>query len=129
VLRVAAAAVVEERRLLLVSKRAAPDVFYLPGGKLEPGETADDCVRREVSEELGVTASSLAFFETVTAVAAIEGVPMEMKVFLATVDGEPAPAAEIAELAWYEDAEPFNGRLAPAIAGCLLPGLRRRGLL
>ena len=37
-LRVVAAAVLGSRGLLLVSKRAAPDVFYLPGGKPEPGE-------------------------------------------------------------------------------------------
>ena len=33
---VAAAAVIEAGRLLVVSKRAAPEVFYLPGGKPEP---------------------------------------------------------------------------------------------
>ena len=33
-LRVVGAAIVDEGRLLLVSKQAAPDVFYLPGGKM-----------------------------------------------------------------------------------------------
>jgi ADP-ribose pyrophosphatase YjhB (NUDIX family) len=42
--------------LLLVSKRAAPDVFYLPGGKPDPGEAPLDCLRRELREELGVEA-------------------------------------------------------------------------
>jgi 8-oxo-dGTP diphosphatase len=37
-LRVIAAAVLNTRGLLLVSKHAAPEVFYLPGGKPEPGE-------------------------------------------------------------------------------------------
>src|SRR5262245_2248968 len=32
-LRVVAAAILADRKVLLVSKRAAPDVFYLPGGK------------------------------------------------------------------------------------------------
>src|SRR5579871_2187298 len=108
VLRVAAAAVVEEGRLLLVSKRAAPDVYYLPGGKPEPGEPAEACVRRELAEELGVAPASLA---------ALERVPMAMDVFLAEVAGEPEPASEIAELAWYGDGAPFSGRLAPAISG------------
>jgi 8-oxo-dGTP diphosphatase len=126
---VAAAAVIRDDRLLLVSKRAAPDVFYLPGGKPEPGESAEDCVRREVREELGVELASLTFHETVHAPAALEGVPMAMDVFVATLDAEPRPAAEIASLAWYREGEPFDGRLAPAIAGGVLPTLRGLALV
>ena len=53
-MRVIAAAVLDPRGLLLVTKRAAPDVFYLPGGKPEPGEAPLDCLERELAEELGV---------------------------------------------------------------------------
>ena len=49
VLVVVAAAIVVERRLLLVSKQVAPDVFYLPGGKPEPGESDDACLSREIA--------------------------------------------------------------------------------
>lgn len=114
-LRVAAAAVVVDGRLLLVSKRAAPDVFYLPGGKPEPGETAEECVRREVREELGVGLASLEPHTTVLAPAALEGVEMAMEVFIGELDGEPKAGAEIAALAWYRAGEPFAGTLAPAI--------------
>lgn len=115
-LRVAAAAVIENGRLLLVSKAAAPELFYLPGGKPEPGESAEECVRREVREELGVELASLVFHETVHAAAALEGVPMTMDVFRAELSGEPAARAEIAKVAWYRRGEPFAGTLAPAIA-------------
>lgn len=128
-LRVAAAAVVDDGRLLLVSKSAAPRVFYLPGGKPDDGESATECIRRELREELGTEPASLEFLETVRAVAALEQVPMTMDVFLATLDGAPAPAAEIASLAWYTDGTPFAGELAPAIVGGVLPTLRKRALL
>jgi 8-oxo-dGTP diphosphatase len=128
-LRVAAAAVIENDRLLLVSKTAAPRVFYLPGGKPEDGETATECIRRELREELGAEPASLEFLETVRAVAALERVPMTLDVFLAKLDGVPAPAAEIASVAWYTDGTPFAGQLAPAIVGGVLPTLRRRSLL
>jgi 8-oxo-dGTP diphosphatase len=128
-LRVAAAAVVEEGRLLLVSKNAAPDVFYLPGGKPDGAESAVECVRREVREELGAAIASLEFLETVRAPAALEHVPMAMDVYLATLAGVPAASAEIAALAWYDDDAPFAGRLAPAIADGVIPSLRRRRLL
>jgi hypothetical protein len=41
VIDVVAAAIVENGRLLVVSKHAAPDVFYLPDGKPESGETLE----------------------------------------------------------------------------------------
>jgi len=49
---VVAAAVVEQGRLLVVSKQAAPGVFYLPGGKPEPGEDAQATLLRELDEAL-----------------------------------------------------------------------------
>jgi 8-oxo-dGTP diphosphatase len=114
-LRVAAVAVVEDGRLLLVSKRAAPEVFYLPGGKPAPGESPEECVRREVREELGVGLASLEFDHTIHAPAALEDLPMAMDVFRGELTGEPAAAAEIATIAWHRRGEPFAGTLAPAI--------------
>jgi 8-oxo-dGTP diphosphatase len=114
-LRVAAVAVVEDGRLLLVSKREAPDVFYLPGGKPEAGESAEECVRREVREELGADLASLEFDHTIHAPAALEGVPMAMDVFRAELVGTPSAAAEIAAIAWHRPGDPLPGRLAPAI--------------
>ncbi|WP_372348295.1 NUDIX domain-containing protein [Streptomyces sp. KL116D] len=54
VMKVVAAAVVEDGKLLVVSKQAAPDVFYIPGGKPEAGEQPEETLERELREELGV---------------------------------------------------------------------------
>jgi 8-oxo-dGTP diphosphatase len=126
-LRVVAAAVVESSRLLLVSKHAAPDVYYLPGGKPEPSESALTCLHRELREELGVGVSDIDFFADVRATAALEEVDMLMTVFRARLLGEPAPAAEIASLVWWPHHR--DVALAPAISGSVIPGLRRAGLL
>jgi 8-oxo-dGTP diphosphatase len=126
-LRVVAAAVVRDGRLLLVSKRAAPDVFYLPGGKPEPGETLDAALRRELTEELGVGAGPLELLADVHAPAALEGVPMRMAVYLTDLDREPVAAAEIAALAWWPDG--VARTLAPAVSGQVIPLLTQRGLL
>lgn len=126
-LRVIAAAVLGSRGLLLVSKRAAPDVFYLPGGKPEPGEAPLACLRRELREELGVDMKAAEAFTEVRAPAALEGVEMWMTVFVARLAGAPAPAGEIAALRWWPD-EPGLG-LAPAVRDCVIPRLRRAGRL
>ena len=56
---VVAAALVRDGRVLLChrSPRRAwyPDVWDLPGGHVEPGESAYDALARELREELGVT--------------------------------------------------------------------------
>jgi 8-oxo-dGTP diphosphatase len=122
-LEVVAAAVVEDEALLLVSKHEAPDVFYLPGGKPDAGETPEACLRRELAEELGTTATSLEPFDVVHALAALERVPMRMTVYRATLDRAPAAAAEVSALRWYRPGEPFSGRLAPAVADHVIPAL------
>jgi 8-oxo-dGTP diphosphatase len=126
-MRVIAAAVVGARGLLLVSKRAAPDVFYLPGGKPEPGEAALACLRREISEELGVAVESAEHFADVRARAALEGVEMLMTVFLARLAGVPSPAAEIASLRWWP--HEVTPTLAPAVRDHVIPALRHAGAL
>src|SRR4051794_12522072 len=126
-LRVIAAAVLDPRGLLLVSKRAAPAVFYLPGGKPEPGEAPLACLERELLEELGVTVAAAEPFAEVRAPAALEGVDMWMSVFLTRLTGRPAPAAEIAALRWWpRDGAPA---LAPAVRDCVIPRLRAAGRL
>jgi 8-oxo-dGTP diphosphatase len=126
-MRVIAAAVLDPRGLLLVSKRAAPDVYYLPGGKPDPGEPPLDCLGRELAEELGVGIESAEPFAEVHAPAALEGVPMWMTVFLARLTGVPRPAAEIASLRFWPHDDGVV--LAPAVRDCVIPRLREAGRL
>lgn len=126
-MRVIAAAVLQADGLLLVSKRAAPDVFYLPGGKPEPDEQPLDTLDREVAEELGVSVAQAEPFAEVHAPAALEGVEMWMTVFLARLSGTPAPAAEIAALRWWPRDRGLS--LAPAVRDCVIPRLQGAGQL
>lgn len=126
---VAAAVIVQRGRLLVVSKRAAPDVFYLPGGKPDPGEDHADAVRRELAEELDVRPATLEPWTVVDDVAALEGEPMRMTVFSATLSAIPRPAAELAALAWTDGADGYAPLLAPAIRNQVVPLLRDEGRL
>jgi 8-oxo-dGTP diphosphatase len=55
------AAVIEREQKILVCQRKADGPHALkwefPGGKVEPGETAEDALRRELREELGIVAA------------------------------------------------------------------------
>ena len=59
----AAIAVIERRGRYLICRRAAESFlggyWEFPGGKREPGESWETCLRREMSEELGVTVRSI----------------------------------------------------------------------
>ncbi len=48
-----AAIIDHERRALLIKSAYGSLAWELPGGALEPGETASECVQRECREELG----------------------------------------------------------------------------
>jgi 8-oxo-dGTP diphosphatase len=126
-MRVIAAAVVEAGRLLVVSKQAAPAVFYLPGGKPEPEEAELECLDRELEEELGVAVRGPERLVEVRAPAALERCQMHMTVFLARLVGAPRRGAEIAALAWWPERDELS--LAPAVRDHVVPALRARGLL
>jgi 8-oxo-dGTP diphosphatase len=126
-MRVIAAAVVEAGRLLVVSKQAAPAVFYLPGGKPEPDEDELACLGRELGEELGVAVQAPERLVEVRARAALERRQMHMTVFLARLAGTPRRGAEIASLAWWPERHELA--LAPAVRDHVVPALQARGLL
>jgi ADP-ribose pyrophosphatase YjhB (NUDIX family) len=126
---VVAAAIVEHGRLLVVSKKAAPAVFYLPGGKPEPGEDARATLVRELHEELGARPHGVTRLADFRGIAALEQAPMLMTVFAASLAERPRPAAELARLAWTTGADGYRPLLAPAVRDQVIPYLRASGLL
>ncbi|NWF58755.1 MAG: 8-oxo-dGTP diphosphatase MutT [Fischerella sp.] len=47
-----------DQRQILIDRRRQEGVmgglWEFPGGKIEPGETVEDCIQREIQEELGI---------------------------------------------------------------------------
>ncbi|HEU5420893.1 MAG TPA: NUDIX domain-containing protein [Streptosporangiaceae bacterium] len=126
---VVGAVIVADGRLLVVSKKAAPEVFYLPGGKPEPGESLRQALIRELGEELCVQPESIEPLTTMDDMAALEGVPMRMTVYGVMLSQQPRLAAELAAMGWTDGNDQYGPLLAPAIGGQLMRFLRSTGRL
>ena len=121
---------VRDGRLLLCRKAHSTALLILPGGKIEDGESPEECVRREVREELGgVAAEDLVFLGAYEDQAA--GDPprtIRVELFAGALIGHPQASSEIAELIWF-GVDDDRTRLAPSLRNRILPDLIGRGLL
>jgi 8-oxo-dGTP pyrophosphatase MutT (NUDIX family) len=108
----------QDGRLLGVRTRGR-DRFYLPGGKIEPGESHAQALVREVREELGLTLSDVehAFSVVAPAHGLAVSTRLTMHCFRADAAGTPVPAREIEEMAWLDIAG--DDRAAPAVQAAL----------
>ena len=116
-LRAASIALFLKADVLLIRRAFAPSAGYwsLPGGRLEPDETPEDCVRREIGEELGFALGAVHFVET-------HQVPgFELNVFAALLpDGAvPRPNAEIAGWQWQAPQAPLPEPHTDGLGGVL----------
>ncbi|MEK3660471.1 NUDIX domain-containing protein [Paenibacillus sp. NPDC058367] len=98
-----------ENGQVLCARSKGKDMYYLPGGKREPGETDEETLVREIEEEISVQIKkeTVSYFGTFEAEAhgKAEGVTVKMTCYIADYEGTLTPASEIEELSWlsYKD--------------------------
>jgi ADP-ribose pyrophosphatase YjhB (NUDIX family)/uncharacterized membrane protein len=94
---------IENKKMLCVRSKDK-DLFYLPGGKREPGETDQQTLIREIQEELSVALDpqSMVLVKVFEAPADGQspGVIVRMHCYKANYKGELTPQSEIAEMQW-----------------------------
>lgn len=129
VVRKIGVAIIRDEALLLCRKQGLGSLI-LPGGKIEPGEEPLDCLRRELSEELGEVELINPMFigEYSDVMAGDAAKTIEILLYSGELVGCPKASSEIAELVWFGPDDDWS-LLAPSLANKILPDLISRGLL
>ena len=97
---------VENNRVLCVRTKGK-DKFYIPGGKIDQGESSEAALLREIKEELNITLSKKSICPAITIVADAHGfsvdTKVEMQCFYAEYSGTISANSEIEEVKWVGD--------------------------
>ncbi|MFJ8910954.1 NUDIX domain-containing protein [Amycolatopsis sp. NPDC102389] len=115
---------------VLGARSRGKSVFYLPGGKREPGESDAETLIREIREELNVEIDPASMkpagaFEA-RADGHASGLLVRTTCYLAEFSGTLAASSEIEEIAWlgYEDRDRVS-----TVGKIIFDHLRETGLL
>jgi mutator protein MutT len=112
---VTAAVLIENGRVLIARRRPGASqagLWEFPGGKVRPGESPAQCLKREIREELGIEIEVEEFFAE--SVYAYDDKTIRLLGYLVRVESGELSANEHAELAWAAPAELSRYRFCPA---------------
>ena len=124
--------IIQNRKLLLAYSRNKK-CFYLPGGKIDKGETAASALCREIAEEMNVAIDEheLKYHTHITAPAYGEetGIIMEQDCFFLHRSITPRASAEIGELKYFSLKDYLSETNRAPGAVMILEQLQKDGLI
>lgn len=103
-----AAIIIEDGKILLVKGRGY-EYIWTPGGKLEEGETDEECLKRELKEEIGVDLIEAKFFREYPGFSFFNPAKkMDQRVYLIKIKGDIKPDMEIENFLWFSKEDFYN---------------------
>jgi 8-oxo-dGTP diphosphatase len=106
--------IVQDGKILMLKGKGYKEL-WTPGGKLEEGESDENCLKRELKEEIGVNLISLRFFGEYSGEHFYNpNLISNNRVYLVTIDGGVKPDAEIESFVWFSK-EDFETKKYPMI--------------
>jgi 8-oxo-dGTP diphosphatase len=127
----AALAHFKDGQVLFVRDNKNEDVFIFPGGKIEEGETDEQCVVRECREEMSVEVdpASVKYLHKFLGPAhGKPGVMLDIRLYTAEFLGEPQPSQEIVELGYF-DTQSDSKHISEIGATQIMPWLKTNGYI
>lgn len=127
VIQVAAGLILHEGRYLIARRKADTHLgglWEFPGGKCEPGESLEACLRRELREELGIAITDPVQFRVIRH--EYSGQTVELHFFRCAISRGPVRALECEEVRWVTPKEMAPYEFPPADRP-VIEALRRSG--
>jgi 8-oxo-dGTP diphosphatase len=122
------AAIIIKNKKILYLKGDGPEL-WTPGGKPEQGETDEECLRRELHEEINAELQSMKFFKTYEYDSYFHpGRMVEERVYFATIIGNLTSLAEIHELIWISKDEYRKYKIIPLNTPLILDLIKNKFL-
>jgi 8-oxo-dGTP diphosphatase len=124
------ALIIKDKALLLVTGRTAGSYagfYWTPGGKIHEGETHQQCLARELEEELHVKPLSMTFFASHVYFHEDRKDMQTIHYYFVEIEGEPQPDEEISAYAWYTQG--CNLKTTKVLAEQTIPALMKKGVL
>ncbi len=124
------AGIVIRNKELLVTREKGEKVFFALGGRLEPGETELECLRRELDEEINCKPINPKQFQIFEGQAHDPTKTIRISCYFCELEGEAKPGHEIEEIAWVDKDYKEKGiTLGHMLDAEIVPELIRKGLL
>ena len=98
VYRISVFAIIEQQGNVLLARRSDIGWWNLPGGGMEPGESVDDALRREVREEVGL---EIAIEHLVGVYSKPQKNEVVMTFWCHPTSGTPGTSDEVTESGWF----------------------------
>lgn len=122
-----AGVIIKDKKFLVVRQKDE-DVWKNVGGRIEGNETPEECLTREITEELNVKLSAVPeyYFSLPTTKAVSDPtISLNIHLYKCEIEGEPKPSSEIEELHWLskEDFESDKYDLTYQIQDFIVPRL------
>lgn len=122
----------DQSKILVCEKNNFTSDFIMPGGQIDDGENDEECLVREIKEELDVDTDKtrLVFIKEYVDIAAGDPTKdVSIKLYEGKIIGEPKPSAEIIKFHWVGKGDLSHPRLSPIIKNKILPDLIAMNIL
>jgi 8-oxo-dGTP pyrophosphatase MutT (NUDIX family) len=122
--------IIKDKKLLMLLGRGYKEL-WTPGGKVEPGESDEGCLRRELKEEIGVDLLDCKFFKEYKNPSFYHPERQTIeRVYIIEIKGEIKTSAEIDSFIWFAK-DDFENKKYPMITNtqeALIPDLIKAGI-